>query len=162
MKNTFLRILVATILLFSICSIAKAQDKDQNQESISTVYALFDEINMANSFDTMIENMLDLQIKQNPSIASLRHVMLKFMKKHMGWESMKLDMAKIYLESFTVEEIKILTNFYKTPLGKKTAKLIPKLASQGAELGQKRVQDNVDELKRMITEELKKQESGKQ
>ena len=82
--------------------------------------------------------------------------MLKFMNKYMGWESLKEDMAKIYTSKFTLQELIELKQFYKSPVGRKSVILFPELASEGAALGQKRVNQNIEELKRMIGEESKR------
>ena len=74
----------------------------------------------------------------------------------MGWESMKPDMAGLYTDRFTTEEILELKAFYETPLGKKTMRLLPELTAEGAVLGQKRVQENIVELQQMIAEEAER------
>ena len=87
--------------------------------------------------------------------------MLQFMNKYLGWENLKEDIAKIYVSKFTLDELIELKKFYQTPVGRKSSRLLPELTAAGAELGQKRVQQNIGELKKMIAEEakrLKKQE----
>ncbi len=39
--------------------------------------------------------------------------------KYMNWASLKDDMVKIYMAEFTAPELKELTAFYQTPVGKK-------------------------------------------
>jgi hypothetical protein len=51
--------------------------------------------------------------------------LLAFFEKYMGWKNTKAEMAKIYTNQFTTEEINKLTEFYQTPLGIKTGKLVP-------------------------------------
>lgn len=45
-------------------------------------------------------------------------------------------MAKIYMESFTEEEVDKILEFYATPVGKKLVKVTPELTKKGMELGQ--------------------------
>jgi uncharacterized protein len=153
--NFWLLILTITIFFIPFTLKAKAEEAP-----IKAVYELFDAMDLANTFGQTIIKMVDLQIQQNPQIAPYRKVMLSFFEKYMGWDTIKKDMAKIYTDKFTIEEIIKLKEFYQTPLGKKTAKLLPELTAEGAAVGQKRVQDNINELQKMIAEETEKIEAG--
>jgi hypothetical protein len=76
--------------------------------------------------------------------------MKSFLGKYMSWPSLKDDMVKIYMTEFTEPELKELTAFYNTPLGKKTVQKMPALMAKGAEMGQKRVQEHLPELQAAI------------
>ncbi len=146
-----LYVVVGLILLISTTN-ARADDS----ESMKVVHELFEATGSAELYRETVKKVVDVQIQQNPQIAPFRKVMLEFFEKYMGWESMKADIAKFYIEKFTIQEIEELTLFNKTPLGKKAAKLLPELAAHGAALSQKRVQDNMDELQMMIAEEAER------
>ena len=100
--------------------------------------------------------MIDIQLQQNPAIAPFKQVMLDFFSKYMSWESLKDDIAEIYLEEFSIQELKELTAFYKTPTGQKAALRVPQLMSKGGELGMRRVQEHMPELQEMIAKEAEK------
>lgn len=108
-----------------------------------------------------IDQMLEVQMKQMPQLRPMRGVMVRFFEKHMGWESLKEDIAKIYAKRFTVAELGELARFYKTPIGRKAIRLLPEIAAEGAMIGQTRVQKNMGELQAMIREEMAKQQAGK-
>ena len=97
-----------------------------------------------------VDQMLQMQVKQNPAIAPYQTQMKAFLSKYMSWASMKDDMVTIYTSEFTEQELKDLTAFYKTPLGKKTVEKMPQLMSKGAELSQKRMQEHLPELQAAI------------
>lgn len=141
--------LTTLILFISIVSV-----NADERRSTEVVYELFKVMELPVTYQESIEKMLEVQVKQNPSIAPLKDTMLKFFDKYMGWESMKEDMAKIYMKNFTDEELKELIIFYKTPVGRKTAILMPVLTSEGAALGQQRVQEHMHELQMMIKERM--------
>ena len=103
-----------------------------------------------------IDQMLEMQVKQNPAIGQFKDEMKKFLSKYMSWSSMKEDMIKIYTAEFTEQELKELLAFYQTPLGKKTVAKMPKLMAKGAELGQQRVQEHLPELQKAIQEQATK------
>ena len=109
-------------------------------------------MNMETVMGAAMDAMMDAQAAGNPQLAALRPVMTKFMKKHMSWKSLETEYLKIYVDAFTQGEIEDLLEFYETPTGKKSILVMPKLMQQGATIGQQRVQANLPELKRMITE----------
>ncbi len=65
-------------------------------------------------------------------------------------------MVKMYTKEFTEAELKEMTKFYKSDLGKKIVQKNPVLMQKGADLGARRVQENLEELKKMIEDEARK------
>lgn len=120
--------------------------------------ALLELIEMDKLLGQSIEQMLDLQIQQNPSIGHLKPVMLKFMNKYMSWEALADDMIAMYVDVYEQAELEELIVFYSTPTGTKSVKLMPELMKRGSELGSARVQEHITELQQMIMDELKGQE----
>jgi hypothetical protein len=112
--------------------------------------ALLNLMDMDKLMAQSVDQMLGMQVKQNPSIAPYQQQMKDFLNKYMSWASMKDDMVKIYVSEFTEPELKELTAFYKTPLGKKTVEKMPQLLVKGAELSQKRMQEHLPELQAAI------------
>lgn len=141
-------IAIALVLFFTI-SIQASEERNTK-----VVYELFETAKMSTIYQQTIEKTLEAQIKQNPEIAPLKDVMTKFFDKYMGWESIKKDIAKIYMKNFTDDEIKELIAFYKTPIGQKTATLVPVIATEGAMIGEQRVEEHKAELTQMILEKL--------
>ena len=144
------------LLSFALALLLPLNASAQEKTRLDATYELFESMNLAVTVEQTIVQMVDVQIRQEPQIAPFRQVMLDFMKKHMGWEGMKPEMAKLYMDRFTTEEILELKAFYETPLGKKTIRLLPELTAEGAALGQRRVQENIGELQQMIAEEAER------
>jgi len=145
MKHILFIILLATTTLYA-----------NESRSPDITYKLFTVMKLDKTFQETLDKMVDVQIVQNPSIAPAKATMMKFFEKHMGWESMKPELAKIYMKHYTDEELKELTTFYQTPVGQKTALIMPAISAEGAALGQKRVQDNMGELQEMLQKEFQK------
>jgi hypothetical protein len=108
---------------------------------------------MERALEQSIEQMLKVQLQQQPSLGPYKEVMLKFLKKHMSFESLKGDIATIYMEEFTEPELNEIMAFYETPTGRKTLEKMPRLMMKGAQLGITRVQQNIVELQEMIKAE---------
>ena len=118
--------------------------------------ALLNLMDMDNLLNQSIDQMLEMQVKQNPAIGQYQTQMKAFLSKYMSWASMKEDMIKIYMDEFSEQELKELLAFYQTPLGKKTVQKMPKLMAKGAEMGQQRVQQHLPELQQAIQEQATK------
>ena len=140
---------ITLILLFTI-SIQATEARDTK-----VVYELFETTKMPTVYQQTIEKTIEAQIQQNPEIAPLKDIMIKFFDKYMGWESVKKDIAKIYMKNFTDDEIKELIAFYKTPIGQKVATLVPIVGVEAAMIGEQRVEEHKAELTQMILDKLK-------
>jgi hypothetical protein len=145
MKPFFLSILIGAIALFQP-AMTRA-DEASHRKAAESLLSL---MNMEAVMSQSIDQMLQMQIKQNPAIAPHEQEMKSFLKKYMSWAGLKDDMVKIYVDEFTESELDELNKFYQTPLGKKTLQRMPTLLSKGAELGQRRVQEHLPELQAAI------------
>lgn len=116
--------------------------------------ALLNNMEMDKLMSQSVDQMLQMQVQQNPAIAPYQAQMKTFLSKYMSWAAMKDDMVKIYVAEFTEPELRELNAFYQTPLGKKTVQKMPTLLAKGAELGQKRVQEHLPELQAAIQSQV--------
>jgi hypothetical protein len=130
-----------------------ASNRDDDESRNKAAEELLLAMKMDKNTETTLDQMIEVQIKQQPQIAPFKDVMRKFLMKHLNWESLKGDMIKLYSDSFTEPELKELTAFYHTPVGRKSADLLPQLSAKGAQIGMERVQKNLPELQRMIQEQ---------
>jgi hypothetical protein len=150
MKLFFLTILIGAVALIQP-AVTRADEASHRKAAES----LLSMMNMDAVMGAAIDQMLAMQIKQNPAIAPYETEMKSFLKKYMSWAGLKDDMIKIYADEFTEAELGELSAFYQTPLGKKTLQKMPTLMAKGAELGQRRVQEHLPELTAAISEKEK-------
>jgi|RhiMethySRZTD1v2_1073278.scaffolds.fasta_scaffold58415_4 hypothetical protein len=122
--------------------------------------ALLEAMNTEKTVDDVIDLTLKAQIEANPQIAPFEGVMRDFLGKYMSWDVLRDDYAKLYMESFTEPELKELTKFYKTPVGRKLVGALPQIMRKGAELGQNAVASHIDELREKITKKLEESETA--
>jgi hypothetical protein len=111
---------------------------------------LLESLDMQNTLNNVVDQMLLQQQKQNPGIKQFEPQMREFFAKYMSWESMKEDVIQSYMEVFTEGELKELTAFYMTPVGKKAIQKLPELMAKGAVRGQQRVEEHLPELQAAI------------
>lgn len=156
MKLFFLPLFIGALVLVSP-AMTRA-DEASHRKAVESLLGL---MQMESLLSQSIDQMLQMQIKQNPAIAPYEQEMKSFLAKYMSWASLKEDMVKIYMAEFTEPELKELTTFYQTPLGKKTVQKMPVLMAKGAEIGQQRVQQHLPELQAAIAEKEKAKAGSK-
>lgn len=79
-------------------------------------------------FDIMTEPLVNMIPQEN------REAFKKELAE--STENLYTKMAKIYMDSFTEQEVDKILEFYATPVGKKMVKITPELTKKGMELGQ--------------------------
>jgi hypothetical protein len=101
-----------------------------------------------------VQQMLDAQIRAAPELQGVQDVMRDFARRFVSWEALREQYVDIYASSFTEDELREMTDFYRTDTGQKLARATPGLMAQGAELGQRAVQAHRAELEQMIRARL--------
>lgn len=129
---------------------AKDAPTDKKSSHTLAIEEFFEVMNMKETSGRTIDQMLAMQIRQQPQLASYKDVMTAFLRKYVSYEALKADMIKLYQSEFTEAEIRKMTEFYRTPVGKKAVAKLPKLTASGAQLGMQRVQSNMAELQQAI------------
>jgi hypothetical protein len=112
------------------------------------------------SLPKVVEQVVENQIQQNSQLASQREVLQRFLTKYVNWESVKEDTITAYTHAFTEPELKKLTEFYKTPVGKKANEKLPQLAFIAGQLGLRQAQAHQAELRQMLEDQKSKSGGG--
>jgi hypothetical protein len=103
------------------------------------------------SLPKVVEQVVERQVQQNPQLAPQREVLQRFLTTYLNWESVKEDTITAYTHEFTEPELMQLTEFYKTPLGKKASEKMPQLALIAGQSGLKQAQAHQTELQQMLS-----------
>src|SRR5213075_1845346 len=119
LQGALMKSFLCTLMIVVVFGQMQAVRAD-NASHRAAAEALLNLMDMDNLLNQSIDQMLDMQVKQNPAIGQYKAQMKTFLSKYMSWASMKEDMIKIYTDEFTEPELKELLAFYQTPLGKKT------------------------------------------
>lgn len=86
------------------------------------------------------------------------------MENELGWEKMKDDLIDIYIKTYTEEEIRAISEFYKTPPGKKFIEKMPQLLQETMAITQKKMPAFMAKMQKIseeMAEELKQLEKKK-
>ncbi|MCC2954541.1 DUF2059 domain-containing protein [Massilia sp. IC2-477] len=71
-------------------------------------------------------------------------------------DEMLNEMVPLYANNYTVDEIKQLTTFYKSPVGRKMMTLTPKLSAEGMAIGQRIMTPRLGKLMQDVMQEVQK------
>ena len=105
---------------------------------------------MEKKINESVDSILQLQLRQNPQLSDKQAEIRTFFEQHIGWNALKHDIAKMYLQTFSEDELKAINAFYITPAGQKVIKELPQLVQQRNQLAMKRLQQNIAELQQII------------
>ena len=112
------------------------------------------------SLPQIAAQVLDNQLQQNPQLAPQRDVLQRFLTKYLNWASVREDTITAYTHEFTEPELKKLTEFYTTPVGKKANEKMPQLAFIAGQIGLKQAQAHQAELRQMLEDQKNKPGGG--
>ncbi|HFC03786.1 MAG TPA: DUF2059 domain-containing protein, partial [Nitratifractor salsuginis] len=129
--------------------------KPLTPEAEKAAYALFDVLKMKEGIRTALDRSLEIQVKRQPAMAPYEDIYKNFFHKYTKWEDMKKDLAKLYAQAFTAEEMKELTKFYSSKVGQKSLTMLPRLTQLSMLMAQQRIAKHADELKKAVAEKAK-------
>jgi hypothetical protein len=147
--RTTLRNLASALALSCVlCAAAPAQDPSSSHEAAAVeLLELMDiEAQMAGGAAAMANAM----VQQNPALAPYRDVILAWAATFMTWEVFGPRFVSMYTETFTAEELRAMTAFYRTPTGQKALRLQPELMNRGALIGNEEAMQRQADLQSML------------
>jgi len=116
----------------------------------AVAFAYCDAAGFAESQRNVLRMMLDNIERSNPAMRELRPAMERIFDRYLGFEVVKYDYADIFLDEFTVDELKELTRIAKEPVMKKYLAKQQKLMQAGSFIAQKRLAPHQQEIRAEI------------
>ncbi len=150
---------VAAVVLIGAAACARADEASHRAaaEKLLQATGVADQVKLA--YSSLRTSMLE-NFEKSGAPAEARPIFEKYVDDVMellsgalSWENTKDDYVTVFAAAFSEDEINQLLEFYATPLGQKTLKLLPDLYKKGAEIGQERyrkVKPQLDELTRKM------------
>lgn len=142
---------VTTIVVMAValCSFAVAQRTSPSAHEQAAI-ELLEVMDIERQMLSGATAMADAMIAGNPTLLPYRDVLLEWAASFMTWETFGPAIVELYVEAFDESELKEMTAFYRSPVGKKALDLQPKLMNQAMELGMRESQTRVGELQEMV------------
>ena len=85
--------------------------------------------------------MLEKQLAVSPEYARHREALAKFYHDTFGFEALKEELVKLYANEYSEAELRELTRFYSSELGRKSVAVEEKLIPAFAELLERRAKE---------------------
>jgi len=139
-----------------------AVKKESNSNAIEAAKALLKEMGLEEIYKNAVETSTKRLVEANPKFKKIEDKIKAFYEKTIGWGVMKDDLAKLYAKYYTVDELKDITEFYKTKTGKKVLKTMGNLTYEGQKLTRSRLMPHMDELKKMLDKAAKADKKDEQ
>ena len=143
-KGFLLTAVLACALSYPVSGAEKGAKR--TQEEYAAAYELLEAMQVPAQLKQTLDGIVDMQMQANPQLLPYKSIFTDFFNKYMSFDALKEGYADIYLDSFSVAELKEMTLFYKSPIGSKMASKTSEFALRGAALGQKAVQEHQEEL----------------
>ena len=94
-----MKLLLPILIVFSLLQpIAARADEASHKKAAESLLGL---MGMEKLLSQSVDQMLAMQVQQNPALAPYQAQMKTFLNKYMSWASLKDDMAKIYMAEFS-------------------------------------------------------------
>jgi hypothetical protein len=156
------KLIAAAFLLACTAGAARAQTPAQPQPGaapaahttdaarLAAARELVDALNVQKVLDQSLNTMMRVQMQSNPQLGQFEDVMREFFGKYFTWAALRDGYAQIYADQFTVAELRQLSDFYHSPVGRRLADATPEIMQAGSDLGREAVQAHLPELQQMI------------
>jgi hypothetical protein len=143
--------LTGILVLFTLFTPAQAEETEQAQrEQLEILFRL---TQMEKKIQESVDSIVQLELRRNPQLQADKQVLESFLQKHIGWQAMKAEIAQMYLETFSLQELKDMNAFYITPVGQKVITVVPQLVQQRNQLAMSRLQQHIGELRELVAKE---------
>jgi hypothetical protein len=125
-----------------------AADSDSHRLAVIKLLEL---TRMQQKIDASVENVVALQLQQDPAMRTHEAELRSFLDKYIGWPGMKDELIVMYQEAFTEAEVNEMNAFYGSETGRKLIQRLPGLIQERDRLAMQRLQAHIGELQEEIT-----------
>ncbi len=140
MIKTILILLLATLMLFA----------SPSPQRKAVAMSMLNAMNKDRNMDRLMNNMIKMQISQNPLLRMHKEKVIQFFMKHTSFQKMKSQLALMYAKELTIPEMRTFTAFCKTKEGQRILLKMPRLINLSSALGQRNIQKHYPELLRSL------------
>ena len=106
--------------------------------------------------DALVRMMAEQTLREDPRLAPARQTVTDFYLDCFGFDALEETIIGLYLEHYTPEELRQLTEFYRTPVGRKVVEHGVEFGSVGMRIGAERMRERLPEFQKNLEKALKK------
>ncbi|HWH79554.1 MAG TPA: DUF2059 domain-containing protein [Candidatus Binatus sp.] len=159
-------------VVFLVLALHRADAQENQQRQLAEeILAL---THVAERTQAMFDNLKQMQIAQIDKMklppeahnlaTAYRERLSDIMTQEMSWSKVKDDYVKVYADTFSVEELRGIVTFYKSPTGQALLAKTPKLLQQSTQVAQRHLQNiapQIRELQKQMIEEAEAMRKAK-
>ena len=127
MKKTLL--IAALLCLFNLYG---QENKDYNQELMN----MFEMSGTQETYQAMISQMFTMFQKQYPNVPAETWEELEMEFKYKSMQELVTLLAPVYEKHLTIDDLRDIVKFYKTPAGIKLRNSAPSITTESMQIGQ--------------------------
>jgi hypothetical protein len=146
MKTGIMSCLLA-LPLTAFFTYGAAGDADSHRQAVERLFEL---TQMQQKIDASVNNVVAMQLNQDPAMREHEALFRDYMEQQIGWSGLKGPLTEMYMQAFTESELNVINAFYSSPTGSKMIGLLPELIKQRDQLAMQRMRENIGELKQAI------------
>ena len=157
---------VLTALSLFLCSAANA-DEVSHKKAAEELLLLMKTDQMVKPLFEQLGTVMEQQFvtmgvpaEERPKLKKYNDKLFKVIEDQMGWGKMKDDYIAVYTSTFTEDEIRAISAFYKTPAGQTFIQKMPTLMKTSIELSQKKMPAIIKEMQQITSEMVQEMEAA--
>lgn len=151
-----------SFLILVAASPASAQPAPGTTAVDRTTHAFYLAMGGASIAKAGAEGVLLGVLVANPQLSDYRQVMQDWYSKYLSDRELESDVSHLYAKCFSEQEMKDLTNFYRTPLGQKMLKSLPEIFKQTLAIGVKHTQGHGHELEDQLEKAVRSKDQDEE
>ncbi len=145
---------LGAVLLVIAASVARADEPTTHERAARELFQLV-------MGDRMVHDLVDAMmtsVRGNEQVRPYESVVKEWVTKLMSSPEFESKFVAIYVEVFSEEELRELTTFYRSPVGKKAMTEMPRLMAKGLQISSDLIREHRAELEEMIAKRKKEME----
>lgn len=107
-------------------------------------------VDVRGMMEKMPETMVQGMLQSNPEMTPYADIMREFMTEQLDWKVLEPQMIDIYVQVFSESELRELTSFYRTPLGRMVLTRMPEIMTRSNAISQERLRTSMPQLMERI------------
>jgi uncharacterized protein len=145
------RMVAVVFVAMSAASLAAAEPEAATKSHIAAAEELANAFGADNANEAGLA-MLRVILQQNPDLAPYENIIKSWFMGIVESEAFKAQSRDIYIKHFTESELRQITQFYRTEVGKKLARSLPVIAKESSEASARFIQEHLPELQAKLAE----------
>lgn len=153
---------IALVLSFMFVDFAHAYTDSQIETAEKLLVTMKVDEQMLGGFESMlpIVNQLADNLRLNDEeTVELKNIYRDWFNNDLDREGLKRQIAVVYAQTFTVDEMEDVIRFFESPTGKKLVEKSPSLTQKGAQLGMNEAQNKQHLLLEKLTPFIEKHQA---